>query len=111
MMLEGLEDRLRELNIALGQCRSSAIMGRRRRPHVMLRAHPIMSAAAANSPDNSTDVNASGLSSYLQGEATQGGNIAGDDALPAHRRSRFLRQRQRQGCEVLRRVSGNEFGR
>ena len=67
-MLEGLEDRLRELDVALGQCRSSALMGRI--PHVVLRAHPVVASAAANRPDStSIDVDASGLSSYLNDDA------------------------------------------
>jgi len=67
-MLEGLEDRLRELDVALGQCRSSALMGRI--PHVVLRAHPVVASAAANRPDStSIDVDASGLSLYLNDDA------------------------------------------
>jgi hypothetical protein len=68
-LLEGLEDRLRDLDIALGQCRSSALMGRI--PHVVLKAHPIITSAVSQLNPNSTtiDVDACGLSSYLQDDA------------------------------------------
>lgn len=48
-ILEGLEDKIRELDVALGQCRRSALG---QIPHVTLKAHPAISAAAANIPSS-----------------------------------------------------------
>ena len=48
-ILEGLEDKIRELDVALGQCRRSALG---QIPHVTLKAHPAIVAAAANIPSS-----------------------------------------------------------
>ena len=48
-VLEGLEDKIRELDVALGQCRRSALG---QIPHVTLKAHPAIVAAAANIPSS-----------------------------------------------------------
>ena len=48
-VLEGLEDKIRELDVALGQCRRSALG---QIPHVALKAHPAIAAAAANIPSS-----------------------------------------------------------
>ena len=48
-VLEGLEDKIRELDVALGQCRRSALG---QIPHVTLKAHPAIAAAAASIPSS-----------------------------------------------------------
>ena len=48
-ILEGLEDKIRELDVALGQCRRS-VLGQI--PHVVLRAHPVVAASAGAIPSS-----------------------------------------------------------
>jgi len=63
--LEGLEDRLRELDVALGQCRRASSGGV---PHVILRAHPIIARASEKLPFPFTgkiDLDELGLSQKL----------------------------------------------
>ncbi|KAL7555016.1 hypothetical protein ACHAWF_018608 [Thalassiosira exigua] len=61
-----LEDRLRELDVALGQCRRASAS---RIPRVTLRPHPVVAAAAAALGDGKIDLDASGLSSKLDDDA------------------------------------------
>ena len=66
-IMEGLEDKLRELDVALGQCRRT-VLGRI--PHVALRAHPrIAEAASKLVPSGKMDLESVGLSSSLQDDA------------------------------------------
>ena len=66
-ILEGLEDKLRELDVALGQCRRT-VLGRI--PHVTLRPHPtILAAASKLDSSGKMDLDAMGLSGYLQDDA------------------------------------------
>ena len=67
--METLENKLRELDIALGQCqRSSSFMGGGHGiPHIVLLAHPIIIAAAASAATSSTtalDIDNVGLTEY-----------------------------------------------
>jgi len=63
-ILEGLEDKLRELDVALGQCRRT-VLGRI--PHVILKPHPIIIEAAAKlDSSGKIDLDEVGLSNYLQ---------------------------------------------
>jgi hypothetical protein len=73
-LLEGLEEKLRELDIALGQCRRTTLG---RIPHIVLKPHAIiasavMAAAAASETTGGggkkgvLDLDSSGLSSYLR---------------------------------------------
>ena len=67
--METLENKLRELDIALGQCqRSSSFMGGGHGiPHIVLLAHPIIIAAAASASTSSTtalDIDNVGLTEY-----------------------------------------------
>lgn len=66
-ILEGLEDKLRELDVALGQCRRT-VLGRI--PHVALRAHPrIVEAASRLDSSGKIDLDSVGLSDLLQDDA------------------------------------------
>jgi hypothetical protein len=66
-ILEGLEDKLRELDVALGQCRRT-VLGRI--PHVALRAHPrIAEAASRLGSSGKMDLDSVGLSQSLQDDA------------------------------------------
>lgn len=66
-IMEGLEDKLRELDVALGQCRRT-VLGRI--PHVALRAHPrIAEAAARLGSSGKMDLESVGLSESLQDDA------------------------------------------
>jgi len=63
-ILEGLEDKLRELDVALGQCRRT-VLGRI--PHVILKPHPIIIEAATKlDSSGKIDLDEVGLSNYLQ---------------------------------------------
>eukprot|EP00984_Skeletonema_dohrnii_P014286 scaffold5986_cov65-Skeletonema_dohrnii-CCMP3373.AAC.1 len=66
-IMEGLEDKLRELDVALGQCRRT-VLGRI--PHVALRAHPrIAEAAGRLGSSGKMDLEGVGLSESLQDDA------------------------------------------
>ena len=63
-IMEGLEDKLRELDVALGQCRRT-VLGRI--PHVILKPHPIIVEAATKlDSSGKMDLDAVGLTDYLQ---------------------------------------------
>jgi len=62
-VLEGLEDKLRELDVALGQCRRTTLG---QIPHVLLHTHPILTQASSYIPSSGKiDFEALGLSSKL----------------------------------------------
>ena len=66
-ILEGLEDKLRELDVALGQCRRT-VLGRI--PNVLLKPHPIIVEAATKlDSSGKIDLDAVGLSEYLNDDA------------------------------------------
>lgn len=66
-ILEGLEDKIRELDVALGQCRRSALG---QIPHVVLRAHPTIAAAAAKiPPSGKMDMADLGLADKMEDDA------------------------------------------
>ena len=66
-LLEGLEEKLRELDIALGQCRRTTLG---RIPHIVLKPHAVIAAAASAASESGggkkgLDLDSVGLSSYL----------------------------------------------
>ena len=66
-ILEGLEDKIRELDVALGQCRRSALG---QIPHVTLKAHPAIVAATANIPSSGKmDMTELGLAGRMDDDA------------------------------------------
>jgi len=66
-ILEGLEDKLRELDVALGQCRRT-VLGRI--PHVILKPHPIIIEAATKlNSSGKIDLDEVGLSNYLSDDS------------------------------------------
>ena len=65
-ILEGLEDKLRELDVALGQCRRT-VLGRI--PHVTLRPHPAVLAASRQLPAGKIDLDLAGLTPRLADDA------------------------------------------
>jgi hypothetical protein len=68
IQMETLENKLRELDVALGQCqRSSSFMdGGHKIPHIVLMAHPIIIAAAAATSTATAllDIDNTGLTEY-----------------------------------------------
>jgi hypothetical protein len=65
--METLENKLRELDVALGQCQRSSFMdGGHKIPHIVLMAHPIIIAAAATSSTTTAllDIDNTGLIEY-----------------------------------------------
>ena len=67
-VLESLEDKIRELDVALGQCRRSALG---QIPHVVLSAHPAVAAASAGGlpASGKIDLDALGLGGRLEDDA------------------------------------------
>lgn len=68
MKMETLESKLRELDIALGQCQRSSFMGGHGIPHIVLMAHPIIidavAASATSSSTTALDIDNVGLTEY-----------------------------------------------
>eukprot|EP00562_Extubocellulus_spinifer_P009490 CAMPEP_0178491962 /NCGR_PEP_ID=MMETSP0696-20121128/11685_1 /TAXON_ID=265572 /ORGANISM="Extubocellulus spinifer, Strain CCMP396" /LENGTH=4359 /DNA_ID=CAMNT_0020119857 /DNA_START=116 /DNA_END=13193 /DNA_ORIENTATION=+ len=66
-VLEGLEDKIRELDVALGQCRRSTLG---QIPHVVLSVHPTVIAAAAKiPPSGKIDMAELGLAEKIDDDA------------------------------------------
>ncbi len=67
-LMEGLEEKLRELDIALGQCQRTTLG---RIPHIVLKPHAVIAAAASAVSESGggkkgLDLDSVGLSSYLR---------------------------------------------
>lgn len=66
-MFTGLEDKIRELDIALGQSLRSSLG---QIPHVVLRAHPLVASSSAKiSVSGKTDLDELGLTQYISDDA------------------------------------------
>jgi hypothetical protein len=67
LLLEGLEDKLRELDVALGQCRRTTLG---QIPQVILRTHPVLTNAASRMPSSGKiDLDELGLSHLLSDDS------------------------------------------